>query len=133
MYVSVFVSSVHIGQFLSLYCWFVWRDDYRQTRHFCSWLESFSFSLCRWETIGKISKVAFSRIAFKEINFEIMPRIDLGHGTEALDKNWLISVPCNLVVQLHIWRHFCELHYKNTLYVGFLVKSLIYALLSLLW
>lgn len=42
--------------------------------------------MCRWEPIGKMSKVSFSRITFKEINFEIMLRIDLGLGTEASDK-----------------------------------------------
>lgn len=136
MYVSVFSSSMHIEQLFPLYCCFVWGDDYRQTGYFCglSWLKSFSFSICRWETIGKTWKVAFSRITFKEINFEIMLRIHLSLGTENSDKTWLLSVPCNLVMPLHIRRRFCKLHCKNTpkFYVGFLVKWLIYALLSLL-
>lgn len=71
--------------------------------------------MCRWETIGKTSKVSFSRITFKEINFEIMLRIDLGLGTEASDKLLCFLCLGNLVIQLCIWRCFCKLHYRNML------------------
>lgn len=46
-------------------------------------LKAFLFGICRWETVDYRSKVAFSRITFKQINFEIMLRIDLGFGTTA--------------------------------------------------